>query len=131
MCVGIRVIEHHGASRTTGQIFSPAYILRKSDDPEIDPAKLKQAHVVVTSDSIVASEHGIFKPDAKNKAKAKAKSKATKKQETSDSEDFSKTLGVKKKKPASKKQVKDVLFHVKWFRIVLGGFSSTFPVAWR
>jgi hypothetical protein len=113
--------------------------LRKSDDPEIDPAKLKQAHVVITSYSIVASEHGVFKPDAKNEGKAKAKSKATKKQETSDSdtdsdsdsEDFSKTLGLKKKRPASKKQVKDALFHVKWFRIVLGEFSSTFRVARR
>jgi hypothetical protein len=103
--------------------FFPSIVLRKSDGPEIDPAKLKQAHVVVTSYSIVASEHGVFKPDAKNEGKAKGKSKATKKQETSDSdtdsdsdsEDFSKTLGVKKKRLAFKKQVKDVLFHVKWF----------------
>ncbi|KIM92388.1 hypothetical protein PILCRDRAFT_810445 [Piloderma croceum F 1598] len=114
MCIGLRVIEHHGASRTT------------------DPAKLRQAHVVVTSYSIVASEHGAFKPDSKNEGKGKKKTKAkAKKQASSDSDDdddddsadsdSSENFGksIKKTKPASKKQAKDALFRVKWWRIVL------------
>jgi hypothetical protein len=94
----------------------------------IDPAKLKQAHVVVTSYSIVSSEHGVFRPDAKSEGKGKPK---TKKKEVSDSDDdsdsdassssgnFGKTL-TKKKTTSSKKQGKDALFRVKWWRIVLG-----------
>ncbi|KAF9224682.1 hypothetical protein BS17DRAFT_766085 [Gyrodon lividus] len=44
--VGLRVIEHHGQSRTT------------------DPLKLKQAHVVVTSYPTVAFEYAAFMPEA-------------------------------------------------------------------
>jgi SNF2 family DNA or RNA helicase len=130
MAVGIRVIEHHGANRTTGQSYY-TYDRDILSKPALDPAKLKQAHVVVTSYSIVASEHGAFKPDAKNEGKAKSKSK--KKKDASDSDDddddsddsdssgggFGKTLA-KKKKTTSKKQAKDALFRIKWWRIVLG-----------
>jgi hypothetical protein len=97
--------------------------------------------VVVTSYSIVASEHGAFKPDAKNEGKTKGKTKAKAKKDSSDSEDgdddsdnsdsstenFGKTL-TKKKKPTSKKPAKDALFHVKWFRIVLGALLYVLSV---
>lgn len=115
MAIGLTVIEHHGAGRTT------------------DPARLRRAHVVVTSYSILSSEHGAFIPDAKDEGKGKGK---TKKKGSSDSDDgdevdeidsdsssnFGRTLTKKKSAPARKTQVKDALFRVKWWRIVLGKF---------
>jgi hypothetical protein len=99
--------------------------------------------VVVTSYSIVSSEHGAFKPDAKDEGKGKGKAK-TKKKDASDSdsddldddsdnsdssaENFGRTLA-KKKKPTSKKQAKDALFRIKWWRIVLGVILFAFAVA--
>ncbi|KAG2749716.1 hypothetical protein P692DRAFT_20833145 [Suillus brevipes Sb2] len=97
MAVGLRVIEHHGQSRTT------------------DPLKLKAAHVVVTSYSIVASEYATFAPPAKDESKSKSKSKKAASQSDSDSDSDE---VVTKKKPARAKG-KDALFRVKWFRIVL------------
>ncbi|EGO26624.1 hypothetical protein SERLADRAFT_447781 [Serpula lacrymans var. lacrymans S7.9] len=108
MAIGLRVIEHHGASRTS------------------DPTRLQQAHVVVTSYSILASEYGAFKPDVKDETSKKSKAKAKKAASGSNSDDddtdsssepFGKTLT--KKKPASKTKAKDALFHINWFRIVL------------
>lgn len=88
--------------------------------------------MVVTSYSIVASEHGAFKPDAKDESKGKSKAKA-KKQDSSDSDDYSdgddpsdssanfgKTLTKKPSASSRKKQAKDALFRIKWWRIVLG-----------
>ncbi|KAF8452372.1 SNF2 family N-terminal domain-containing protein [Boletus edulis BED1] len=101
MAVGLRVIEHHGQSRTT------------------DPLKLQQAHVVVTSYSIVASEYATFAPETKDESKSKkSKSKAMAAASDSDSdssEGFSKKLASKKRSGKSK----DALFRVTWFRIVL------------
>ncbi|KAG1773596.1 SNF2 family N-terminal domain-containing protein [Suillus placidus] len=97
MAVGLRVIEHHGQSRTT------------------DPLKLKAAHVVVTSYSIVASEYATFAPPAKDESKSKSKSKKAASQSGSDSDSDE---VVTKKKPGRAKG-KDALFRVKWFRIVL------------
>lgn len=102
MAVGLRVIEHHGQSRTT------------------DPSVLKQAHVVVTSYSIVASEYATFVPEAKDETKSKkSKSKAMAAASDSDSdssEGFTKKFASKKRIGKSK----DALFQVQWFRIVLG-----------
>ncbi|OAX34772.1 hypothetical protein K503DRAFT_774190 [Rhizopogon vinicolor AM-OR11-026] len=95
MAVGLRVIEHHGQSRTT------------------DPLKLKSAHVVVTSYSIVASEYATFAPEVKDESKSKSKAKKAASQSDSDSDDV-----VTKKRPGRAKG-KDALFRVKWFRIVL------------
>ena len=94
--------------------------------------------MVVTSYSIVASEHGAFKPDAKDEGKAKGKSK---KKDLSDSEsddeldnsdssaeNFGKTLVPKKKKAAPRKQAKDALFRIKWWRIVLGKITPPFVI---
>ncbi|KAG1743712.1 SNF2 family N-terminal domain-containing protein [Suillus paluster] len=97
MAVGLRVIEHHGQSRTT------------------DPLRLKAAHVVVTSYSIVASEYATFAPPAKDESKSKSKSKKAASQSDSDSDS---DVVVTKKKPGRAKG-KDALFRVKWFRIVL------------
>ncbi|KAG1752062.1 SNF2 family N-terminal domain-containing protein [Suillus lakei] len=97
MAVGLRVIEHHGQSRTT------------------DPLKLKAAHVVVTSYSIVASEYATFAPPAKDESKSKSKSKKAASQSNSDSDSDE---VVTKKKPGRAKG-KDALFRVQWFRIVL------------
>ncbi|KAG1726231.1 hypothetical protein EDB19DRAFT_1945222 [Suillus lakei] len=53
MVVVLRVIEHHGQSRTT------------------DPLKLNAAHIVVTSYSIVASEYATFAPPTKDESNSK------------------------------------------------------------
>ncbi|KAG2034468.1 SNF2 family N-terminal domain-containing protein [Suillus americanus] len=97
MAVGLRVIEHHGQSRTT------------------DPLKLKAAHVVVTSYSIVASEYATFAPPAKDESKSKSKSKKAASQSDSDSDSDE----VVTKKKLGRAKGKDALFRVKWFRIVL------------
>ena len=103
MAVGLRVIEHHGQNRTT------------------DPSALQQAHVVVTTYAIVASEYASFAPEAKNEGKSKkSKSKlmtAASDSDSDSSEGFTRKLARKTK--AGK--TKDALFRVKWFRIVLGG----------
>lgn len=102
MAIGLRVIEHHGQSRTT------------------DPSKLKQAHVVVTSYSTVASEYAAFTPEAKDETKSKkSKSKAMAAASDSDSDS---SEGLTKRFTSKKRtgKSKDALFQVKWFRIVLG-----------
>ncbi|TDL20620.1 hypothetical protein BD410DRAFT_725354 [Rickenella mellea] len=121
MVVGMRVIEHHGPSRTW------------------DPQELSRAHIVVTSYSIVGSEYASYSGDAKDKSKPKASSKAStsKSKSTgnssesefeagsdddsdSDRETFGRTLAKHKKAaPKSKKKALDALFRVKWWRIVL------------
>lgn len=129
MTVGLRVIEHHGATRTTGWSLSDYSTYSANISSDIDPSRLKQAHVVVTSYSIVSSEHGAFIFDATDEGKGKSKSK---KQASSDSEsdddsdnsdssseNFGKTIRPKKK-AAPKKQSRDALFRIKWWRIVLG-----------
>lgn len=115
MAVGLKVIEHHGPSRAS------------------DPAKLKMAHVVVTSYSIVASEHGTYQSSAKDettKSKKKGKGKVSSDSDSDDDDDddsdseknFGKTVLGKKKAPkyaSAKKAGKDALFRIKWWRIVL------------
>jgi hypothetical protein len=112
MAVGLRVIEHHGQSRTT------------------DPLKLKQAHVVVTSYPTVASEYATFAPEAKDesgfKSKSKSKSKAASDPDSDSSEGFTKKLMTNKRGTGRAGKTKDALFYVKWFRIVLGKWSLSF-----
>ena len=87
----------------------------------IDPEVLKKSHVVITTYTTLSSEHASFAPKAKDEsAKAKKKSKPDEEELDSDSseENFGRTLEVKKKKRATK--VKDALFRVKWWRVVLG-----------
>ncbi|KAF9224688.1 hypothetical protein BS17DRAFT_778808 [Gyrodon lividus] len=104
MAVGLRVIEHHGQSRTT------------------DPLKLKQAHVVVTSYPTVASEYAAFAPEVKNESGSKSKSKAMAAASDSNSdssEEFTKKLMANKRVAGRAGKTKDALFQVQWFRIVL------------
>ncbi|KIK96178.1 hypothetical protein PAXRUDRAFT_826224 [Paxillus rubicundulus Ve08.2h10] len=103
MAVGLRVIEHHGQSRTT------------------DPLKLKQAHVVVTSYPTVASEYATFAPEAKDesKSKSKSKSKVASDSDSDSSGGFTKKLMANKRGTGRAGKTKDALFYVKWFRIVL------------
>lgn len=117
MAVGLRVIEHHGPKRTTGKTPSLSNDGR-TYDPIIDPSVLRRSHVVVTSYTIVASEYASFAPDAKDEGKkSKKKSLDSDSDSASDSDDFSRKLA---KKSKGGRNVKDALFQVKWFRIVLG-----------
>jgi SNF2 family DNA or RNA helicase len=89
-----------------------------------DPEALKRAHVVVTSYAIVASEHGVFDPKAKDESKSKNKKGSSSKAESSSDSDseadhFGRSLGSKKRSATASGKKKDALFRVKWWRIVL------------
>ncbi|TFK53181.1 hypothetical protein OE88DRAFT_1626853 [Heliocybe sulcata] len=94
MTEGLRVIEHHGPKRTT--------------DPEV----LKRCHIVVTTYQIVEKEYQAYLSDAKKAGPAS---------DDEESDDFGNTLLKKKPKTRAKKaqEVKNALFKVKWWRIVL------------
>lgn len=107
-----------------------------------DPAQLMRAHVVVTSYSIVSSEHGVYAADAKDETKGKSKSKSKKQTlDSSDDDDASgsrsdsdssavgKTLKTKARAAPRKKAAKDALFRVKWWRIVLGKPGTCDPAS--
>lgn len=89
--------------------------------PSEDPKVLEKADVVVSSYNTVASEHGVFDPPAKNEGKKKASKSQKSSQGFSDDSDSDVGRTIKKA-PAKKK---DALFHVKWWRIVLGKFLRT------
>ncbi|EIW80017.1 hypothetical protein CONPUDRAFT_126467 [Coniophora puteana RWD-64-598 SS2] len=116
LSTGLRVLEHHGQSRTT------------------DPLKLRSHHVVITSYTTAASEHAAFSPEIKDEgsgskaSKKKASGKKKKASADSDSdEDESDDSVVRamnrnanaKGKRAGGKAKKDALYRVKWFRVVL------------
>lgn len=101
----LTVLKHQGTSRTT------------------DPIALRRHDVVVTTYDTVKSEYAAFAPEAKDESKSK-KSKSNKQSQVLDSDDsdsgeaehFGRTIA----KPARKSKVKDAIFQVKWFRIILG-----------
>ncbi|EIW53650.1 uncharacterized protein TRAVEDRAFT_133687 [Trametes versicolor FP-101664 SS1] len=96
---GLRVVQHHGASRTS------------------DPYELERAHIVVTSYSVVTSEYGVY---GGGKDESKADGKKKKKGKESDSDDSDSDSIQKRLKAAPRRgKVKDALFRVKWWRIVL------------
>ncbi|KAH8112239.1 P-loop containing nucleoside triphosphate hydrolase protein [Phellopilus nigrolimitatus] len=107
MAVGLRVIEHHGPTRTA------------------NPDVLKRAHVVITSYSVLSSEYGAFEKRQLEKASAKSKSRS---KDSSDDDDddslsdetsnFGRTVA-KKKASGKPKKIMDALFHLKWWRIAL------------
>ena len=80
-----------------------------------DPAILAKVDVVVTSYSIVSSEHASYAP-SKDEGKKKSKKQTT--LDDDDDDDSDDSLGKTIKKKAGK--TKDALFRVKWWRIVLG-----------
>ncbi|KAF7762156.1 hypothetical protein Agabi119p4_8749 [Agaricus bisporus var. burnettii] len=100
----LTVLKHQGTSRTT------------------DPIALRRHDVVVTTYDTVKSECAAFAPEAKDESKSK-KSKSNKQSQVLDSDDsdsgeaehFGRTIA----KPARKSKVKDAIFQVKWFRIIL------------
>ncbi|CAL1709544.1 unnamed protein product [Somion occarium] len=100
MTKGLRVIEHHGPSRTS------------------DPTILAGADVVITSYNILASEHASYSPVTRDESKSKSKSKSKKQSLGSDSED-SDSSSIGRTIKAKPKKVKDALLRVKWWRIVL------------
>lgn len=96
----LTVLKHQGTSRTN------------------DPIVLRRHNIVVTTYDTVKSEYAAFVPEAKNESKSKERQN----QEDSDSdeaEDFGRNVR-KSAASGSKKKAKNALFHVKWFRIVLG-----------
>lgn len=96
----LSVHKHQGTSRTN------------------DPLLLRKHKVVVTTYDVVKSEYAAFAPEAKDESK-KAKSNETQSDSDSDeAEHFGRN--VKKSTASRSKKVKDALYHVKWFRIVLG-----------
>lgn len=111
MAPGLLVVEHHGPTRATGECTR--IIPRAKTDLGQDPKKLEQAHVVITSYTTVASEHGTYS-GGKNEGKG-----SKKKQANSDSDSDSSSVGRSLKKGRAKK-AKDALFRVSWWRIVLG-----------
>lgn len=76
----------------------------------------------VTSYSIVASEYASYADQPRGPSK-KSKKPAHDDSE-SEGEIFGRALAQNTRKGASKKKVFDALFHVNWWRIVLGSRSS-------
>ncbi|KAF9260752.1 hypothetical protein L218DRAFT_906857 [Marasmius fiardii PR-910] len=106
MTEGLVVIKHQGPSRTS------------------NPNDFRKAHVVITTYDTLKSEYGSFLPPIKDASKSsKEKSKKSQKgdseSESSEGEHFGKTLKKNTPKSGAKTKVKDALFRVKWFRVVL------------
>ncbi|KDQ54158.1 hypothetical protein JAAARDRAFT_697737 [Jaapia argillacea MUCL 33604] len=105
MCVGLTVIQHHGPKRTT--------------NPEV----LKRAHMVVTTYQVVDKEYQSYQLSCKNEGGGGDSDDSD---DDSDNEHFGRTLAKAKKtakkngtKGRGKQDVKDALFRVKWWRLVL------------
>ncbi|KZT01342.1 uncharacterized protein LAESUDRAFT_739218 [Laetiporus sulphureus 93-53] len=96
IAVGLTVIEHHGASRTS------------------DPKVLGKAHVVITSYSTVTSEYNAYNPASDEGSSSRKKGK---KQSLDDSDDDS--VICKTQIKTSRRKEKDAIFRVRWWRIVL------------
>ncbi|THH01396.1 hypothetical protein EW145_g6925 [Phellinidium pouzarii] len=115
MAVGLRVIEHHGPTRTTKHIR----LFLSSKDPET----LRRAHIVITSYSVLSSEHSAYEQRQVEKTVSKSKLKAnesSEEDEENDSDESQLSSTVKKgKKTGKPKKIMDALFHLKWWRIVL------------
>ncbi|KAG7095691.1 hypothetical protein E1B28_006405 [Marasmius oreades] len=105
MTEGLAVIKHQGPSRTS------------------NPNDLRRVHVVITTYDTLKSEYGYFNPSAKDASKSsKEKNKKPQKEsgsESSDGEHFGRTLKKDTPRSGAKTKVKDALFRVKWFRVVL------------
>lgn len=103
----LSVLKHQGTSRTT------------------DPYILQKHNVVVTTYDTVKSEYAAFAPEAKDESKGgKSKSKESQGQGGSDSESEAEDFGRNvKKRTTSNRKVKNALFQVQWFRVVLGELS--------
>ncbi|KAK0498852.1 SNF2 family DNA-dependent ATPase [Armillaria luteobubalina] len=97
----LKVKAHHGGSRTS------------------DPADLRKYQIIVTTYDVVKSEFAAHRPPAKDESKqSKLKSGKDNSGSSDEAEHFGRTLKAKEK-PKRVVKVKDALFHVKWWRIIL------------
>ncbi|KAF9011925.1 SNF2 family N-terminal domain-containing protein [Cyathus striatus] len=97
MAEGLKVLKHHGTTRTA------------------DPSLLQKNHVVVTTYDVIKSEYEAYT----SSAKGPSKQTANKDSSDSEAEHFGRTLASKAKHTGKGKALKDALFKVKWWRIVL------------
>ncbi len=86
-----------------------------------DPEKLKKAHVVITSYSIVANEHATYSFDATDESKPKKSKKSTAAASDDNSDGSESNFARDLKKKSTIKQ-QDALFKVKWWRLMLGAY---------
>jgi len=86
---------------------------------------MRKYHVVVTTYDTVKSEYMAYSPSAKDASKASSKKKASNDDDDDDSE--SDSFGKKAIKKKGKAAKKCALYDTKWWRVVLGIFSSPFP----
>lgn len=83
----------------------------------------------ITSYSVLSSEYGAYEQSISNKTASKARNK-TESDESSENSDssedaiFGRTTLAKKKASGKPKKVMDALFHIRWWRIVLGSSSN-------
>lgn len=98
----LTVLKHQGTSRTT------------------DPFVLCRHNVVVTTYDTVKSEYAAFVSEAKDESKSKSKPKESQVSDTDSDEAEHFGRNIVKTAPKRKMTAKNALFHVKWFRIVLG-----------
>ncbi|SJL10479.1 uncharacterized protein ARMOST_13865 [Armillaria ostoyae] len=97
----LKVKAHHGSSRTS------------------DPADLRKYQIIVTTYDVVKSEFAAHRPPAKDESKqSKLKPSKDNSESSDEAEHFGRTLKAKEK-PKRAVKVKDALFHVKWWRIIL------------
>lgn len=87
---------------------------------------MRKYHVIVTTYDTVKSEYMAYSPSAKDASKASSKKKASKDDDDDDSE--SDSFGKKAVKKKGKAAKKCALYDTKWWRVVLGIFSSLFLV---
>ncbi|KAG7442867.1 uncharacterized protein BT62DRAFT_935597 [Guyanagaster necrorhizus] len=97
----LKVKSHHGGSRTS------------------DPGELRKYQIIVTTYDVVKSEFAAHRPPAKDESKqSKLKTSKDDVDSSDEAEHFGRTLK-SKEKPKHQVKVKDALFHVKWWRIIL------------
>ena len=88
-----------------------------------DPSVLEKAHVVITTYSTAASEYAASGLGAADETNMKGKSKKKKSAADSDDDDddsSSESFGSSVKTRGSRKKAADALYHIKWWRVVLG-----------
>ncbi len=118
----LKVKAHHGGSRTSGQFHFPSCRVHQLSDTRVllDPADLRKYQIIVTTYDVVKSEFAAYRPPAKDESKqSKLKTSKDNSESSDEAEHFGRTLKAKGK-PKRAVKVKDALFHVKWWRIILG-----------
>ena len=91
-----------------------------------DHGTFRNVHVVITTYDTLKSEFGVFKPEAKKSKKKKEGDGKPEPDSGSDSEAYEYIPKVKSTRKTSSAKKKDALFHVKWWRVVLGMVTNSF-----